>query len=98
MTVSSSWTRQDGSEVTTGGRVTVMNIVSQTGGLSYTSTLEFNTLRTTDSDTYTCTATVTPSASLPNLRAGQDSDDTMVTVVSKCIAVFLTCGCVFVEY
>ncbi len=84
LTVTSSWTVQCGGGVTSDSRVTVQPATRVPGLLAFLSTVQFNTLRTSDSDTYTCTIIVTPSPSL-SLSEGQVSKATTVTVFSKYI-------------
>ncbi len=84
LTVTSSWTVQGGGEVMDDSRVTVQPATRVSGTLVFLSTVQFNTLRTFDSDTYTCTIIVTPSPSL-SLSEGQVSKATTITVVSKYI-------------
>ncbi len=84
LTVTSSWTEQSGGRVVDDSRVTVQPASRVSGTLVFLSSVQFNTLRTSDSDTYTCTAIVTPSASL-SLSEGQVSKATTITVVSKYI-------------
>ncbi len=82
LVVTSSWTVQGGDAVMDDSRVTIEPASRATGTLSFASTVQFNTLRTSDSDKYTCTAIVTPSPSL-SLSEGQVSKATAITVVSK---------------
>ncbi len=83
LTVTSSWTGQSGGEVVGNSRVAVQPVTRVSGTLVFVSTVQFNTLRTSDSDTYTCTAIVTYSGSLS--LSGQVSKATTITVVSKYI-------------
>ncbi len=82
--VTSSWTGQSGGGVTGDSRVTVQPATRVSGNFEFVSTVQFNTLRTSDSDTYTCTAIVTYSGSLS--LSGQVSKATTITVVSKYIS------------
>ncbi len=82
LTVTSLWSGQSGGPVVGDSRVTVQPAKRISGTLIFVSTVEFNTLRTSDADIFTCTATVTPSGSL-SLSQGQDSKATPVTVVGK---------------
>ncbi len=84
LTVTSSWSGQSGGEVMGDGRVAVQPATNVSGTLEFLSTIQFNTLRTSDSDTYTCTAIVTPSPSL-SLSEGQVPEAATITVVSKYI-------------
>ncbi len=84
LTVTSSWTGQSGGEVTGNSRVAVQPATRVSGTLVFLSTVQFNTLRTSDSDTYTCTAVVSYSGSL-SLSEGQVSNATTIAVVSKYI-------------
>ncbi len=84
LTVTSSWTEQSGGEVMGDSRVTVQPATRVPGLPVFLSTVQFNTLRTSDSDTYTCTIIVTYSGSL-SLSEGQVSKATTITVVSKYI-------------
>ncbi len=63
-------------------RVTIQPATRVSGTLMLVSTVQFNTLRTSDSDTYTCTAIVTYSGSL-YLSEGQVYQGKTITVVSK---------------
>ncbi len=84
LTVTSSWTGQSGGEVVGNSRVTVQPATRVSGTLMFVSTVQFNILRTSDSDTYTCTAIVTYSGSL-SLSEGQVSKAMTITVVSEYI-------------
>ncbi len=81
LTVTSSWDRgTNGTVVGEDSRITVQSTHTP-GSLSFLTTVEFDTLHTSDSDVYTCSATVTPSASLSLLAEGQASDTTSISVV-----------------
>ncbi len=80
--VTSSWTGETNGAVQGDGRITVQSAEPVTqGSRFFITTVEFDTLRISDSDTYTCSATVTPSASLSLLAEGQASDTTSISVV-----------------
>ena len=81
--VISSWTGVSNGDTMTNDRVTVSPASRVSGTVSFVSTVEFNTLRTSDTDTYTCTATVTYTGPL-SLSVGQASDTMDITVISKC--------------
>ncbi len=84
LTVTSSWTVQSGDEVMGDSRVTVQPATRVSGTLVFLSTVQFNTLLTSDSNTYTCAIIITYSGSL-SLSEGQVSKATTITVVSKYI-------------
>ncbi len=84
LTVTNLLTVQGGDAVVDDGRVTVQPATRVSGTLVFVSTVHFNTLRTSNSDTYTCTAIVSYSGSL-SLSEGQVPEATTITVVSKYI-------------
>ena len=60
--VTSVWSDPGGGMFSSDGRITV-SPASQLGSTTFTSTVMFNTLRTSDAGTYTCEATVAPRGS-----------------------------------
>ncbi len=93
LSVNASWTGVSTGELIGSSRVTIQPPYLVTGSVVFLSHVEFNTLRTSDSDTYVCTVTVTPSGSL-GLIEGQHSVETTIAVVSKCSIAWSTfVGC-----
>ncbi len=82
--VTSSWTGESNGAVQGDDRITVQSAEPVVpGSRFFITTVEFDTLRISDSGTYTCTATVTPSASPSLLAEGQASDTTSISVVGE---------------
>ena len=63
LVVTSVWTLPGGGILSSDGRVTVSPVSQQGITTTFTSTVMFNTLRTSDAGTYTCEATIAPRGS-----------------------------------
>ena len=62
VTVTTVWLGALGNMLATGGKITVNPAEGYFSGVSYASTVVFNTVRTTNAGTYTCQATATHSS------------------------------------
>ncbi len=83
LTVSLAWTEGIGNnDLMNDGRISVQSASLTPGGKTFLSTLQFNTVHKSDSGTYTCTSTVTPSGPLP-LSEGRTSKAINISVSSK---------------
>ena len=84
--VTSKWTKLGETLLSGNGdsRITVSNVSQQDSTTNYSSTLMFNTLRTSDTGNYTCEVTVTPLLSpVRNVINGTNSSTTTIRVQSK---------------
>jgi len=63
LVVTCVWSDPGGGIISSDGRVTVSPVSQQGISTTFTSTVMFNTLRTSDAGTYTCEATVAPQGS-----------------------------------
>ncbi len=82
LSVTAEWTGLSNGDMRSNGRVIVHPPRSVAGSTAFLSVLEFNTLLTTDSDTYTCTATVGSTGELP-ISEQQASMDISIAVIGK---------------
>ena len=94
--VSATWTGAGGNELTSGGRITVTP-AELDSGTTYCSTVEFDTVRTSNNGMYTCQANINPAVSLTFIDASNSADD--ITLDSQCefniIIFFIFCIEVF---
>ncbi len=86
LTVTATWIGPGGDEVVDTSRSTVSPPVlhmAPTGNLSYTSTVVYDTLRTSDSGPYTCSVTLSSSTPQALVTDGEGVDVVTITVAGK---------------
>jgi len=84
--VTSKWTKLGETLLSGNGdnHITVSNVSQQDSTTNYSSTVMFNTLRTSDTGNYTCEVTVAPLLSpVRNVMNGTNSSTTTIRVQSK---------------
>ena len=84
--VTSKWTKQGEKLLSANGdsRISVSNVSQQDSTTSYSSTLMFSTLRTSDAGNYTCEVTVTPLLSpVRNVMNGTNSSTATIKAQGK---------------
>ena len=79
LVVTSVWSDPGGGMLSSDGRVTVSPASQQGITTTFTSTVMFNTLRTSDAGTYTCEATVAPRGSIAGTVTSGVGSDTGAT-------------------
>ena len=89
LTVTSKWTKLGGTLLSDNGdsRITVSNVSKQDFTTTYSSTMMFSTLRTSDTGIYTCEVTVAHVIS--NVMNGTNSRNTTIKVQSKKVCTVL---------
>ena len=88
--VSATWTGPSGNELTSSGRITVTP-AELDSGTTYISTVEIDTLTTSNNGTYICQANIDPSVSLTFIDASNSAD--VITLDSQCECnLFLSCS------
>jgi len=86
LTVMSKWTKLGEMLLSGNGdsRITVSNVSQRDSATSYSSTLMFSTLRTSDTGNYTCEVTVAPLRSpVRNVMNGKNSSTATIKVQGK---------------
>ena len=81
LVVTSVWTGPGSGMLSNGGRITVSPASLVPGSTTFTSTVLFNTLRTSDTGTYTCQATVAPLRPIEGTTNGVGSASTATPTI-----------------
>ena len=80
--VSATWTGAAGNELTSHGRI-IVTPAELNSGITYISTVEFDSLTTGNSGMYTCQANIDPSVSLTFIDASNSAADIILDIQSE---------------
>ena len=88
--VSATWTGPSGNELSNTGRITVTP-AELDSGTTYISTVEFDTITTSNNGTYICQANIDPSVSLTFIDASNSADVITLDIQSECNFFLIFC-------